>query len=234
MAKSNSDVARALFNRPVHARTKVAATTVLGSNFSVEFRDSSLQVCGFEQTAAVFSYRTCVAWLVHNHNVLDPDTGAPKAELWVTRDRYSPTTDRHMSELRSAARSFNSFNASLPEHCKVPTYSLRFTNGLVHRLDPSHLDEAIAKAVALRNRIDAPGLHEHTRVSCLVDAIARLDMAIARVQTDAPKTVHATFARLPDLLDTALSMRDQLESMRGMPVAEMRVTARAIAALEKH
>lgn len=239
MAKSNSDVAAGLFNRPVSARTKRPVAALIGSNFRVEFRDGfDVNVSGFVSQAAVYSYSTLVALLVHNHNVVDSETGTntntPKSELWATRRRYSSTTDRQMMELLGAWRNFNRDNAGKAER-QVSLYRVKFDDTvLINRLAPINLVIALKHATTLRNRVDLPKLHEHTRRLSVDMAITQLEEAIELVRKDVPESVLANFADTPELLATALSMHSQLVDMRDLPLNELRITARAIAALEKN
>ena len=101
MAFANSVIAQRFVAAFVDPTVKRRAAQ--GSNlFFLPIYDinHSQRLTKFETVAMLKSYDTDIATVQFNHNTI-------KTELWLADVRYSPTTDRHMSELRKALRDYN-------------------------------------------------------------------------------------------------------------------------------
>jgi hypothetical protein len=225
---SNSNVAVQMFELYEHTPVKLKAYT--GSNFRV-IRESAPDVAGFTTIATAISYRTEVARLVHNDNGFDP--GLSRYELWIDSHWYSHTTDRQISHITSALYAHNTSRIArgLP-----PIASYRFPfGGITHRLNSDKLMGAKLKARIERSRIVQKGLHDHTRLGALGKAIDALEDAIKTAESNVPANVIGMwFPNTGEQLVLARNMLEDLITLRGLHVNDLRVSVNAMIALEKY
>lgn len=228
MAISNSNVATRIMqfvSDHMQGKAPKARKCVTGSNFSAWFNPPSPSVADFHPIATVVSYQTEIARIVVNR--ANPE---PIYELWVTTNRYSPTTDRQMSHLRAAHRAFKPAPMGEP----LPVYSVHLEANLPHRCSSNRLYNSLRAARTQRNLIDRPKIHPATRLTHYRHAVDLLEEAIRTTAADVPRRTLESFVDTTKCLDEATEMHAQLMALKHLTVDEMRVAVRAMVALERH
>lgn len=228
MANSNSNVATRVMqfvSDHMQGKAPTALKGVAGSNFCAWLNPTALALADFEPIATVVSYQTEIARIVVNR--ANPE---PIYELWVTMNRYSPTTDRQMSHLRAAHRAFIPASTGKP----LPIYSVHLEANLPHRCSSNRLYNSLRAAKAQRDYIDRRNIRVDTRLMHYRHAVDLLEEAIRTTTADVPRRTLESFADTTKCLDEATEMHAQLMAMEHLTLDEMRIAVRAMIALERH
>lgn len=131
----------------------------------------------FTKLGEFYSYSTVIAVLMRN-NMLN------KTELWLTTQRYSPTTDRHMAQIESARRKFGD----------CPQYEYSLTDAYYrHDILRNHSARRLFTKTIMTFMSAASTANKHTRVH-IGSAVAYAHQALKCLRTDVPETVQDTNA----------------------------------------
>lgn len=228
MAISNSDVATRVMQfvgDHMQGKAPKKLKRVQGSNFCAWLNPPSPSVADFHPIATVISYQTEIARIVVNRT--NPE---PIYELWVTTNRYSPTTDRQMSHLRAAHREFGLASTEK----SLPIYAVHLEANLPHRCSSNRLYNSLRAARAQRDYIDRRNIRVDTRLMHYRHAVELLEEAIRTTTADVPRRTLECFADTTKCLDEATEMHAQLMALEHLSIDEMRIAVRAMIALERH
>ena len=207
MSFSNREVAR----RAVANHHK----TVQGSNFRSVPTPDAVAVADITCLQSIYSWYTEVARLVHNAN-----TG--RRELWVDSYRYSSSTDRQLSYLRSAAR----------DHADLDVYTFPLNHGTIkHRCTGITAANAVNRTNAFLTEAAAPRKHAQTRTRLLSQAATILSHAIHTSTSGINPAQLVNFPTTAELLRECQTMRALIQQWLALPIEEMTAAIRGYQAL---
>lgn len=171
--------------------------------------------------AACISYATRVAALVRNAH-------ARRVELWLHPETWSPTTARHMSEIRSAYDAYCRDKALTPHVFRADPISAL-------RADPVNYTALIEGIPAVVAQADLPRLQERTRYAALGTAITHIDRVL-HLMTDglpvpgsaeAHQYLGGTHDRWALTIAKLWALRGTIVSFQDLPLERMRPAVRA-------
>jgi hypothetical protein len=207
MSFSNREVAR----RAVANHHK----PVQGSNFRSTPTPDAPQVADIRCLQTIYSYYTEVARLVHNAN-----TG--RRELWLDSHRYSSSTDRQISYLRSAAR----------DHADIDIYTFPLNHGTIkHRCTAITAADAVNRANSHIIEATRPRKHAQTRTRLLETADAVLTHAVHTSTHGINPVQLLNFPTTLEHVRQAQELRTAVAHWVSLPIEGMLAATKAYVAL---
>lgn len=195
----------------------------------------------FALDTVAISYRTEIAYVVTN-------TFTSKPELWVTPRRYSPTTDRHMSHVRSAFLTkamapeiYGSYEEAIKHiFTYMPTFGI---NTMTARFNvTTQCNSAYVDARHYMKQAVRAGIHMPTRRNYIRDAWYAIANVLRNLIQDVPVDIHTHWtsgnvpAEFPALYREAVAnLRDDFETLEQLVTADdktMRAQAEALVAID--